>query len=65
MNKNQIAEQIDELYDKIEDVVGDTDLMEGKDMPLEMVRALNILNNEKALLWAMLGIRRDQNHIKQ
>lgn len=38
--------QIDELYNKIEDVVGDTDLMEGKDMPLEMVRALNILNNE-------------------
>ena len=38
--------QVDEMYSNIENEVGDVNLLEKKDMPLEMVRNLNILNND-------------------
>ena len=34
------------MYSNIENEVGDVNLLEKKDMPLEMVRNLNILNND-------------------
>ncbi len=38
--------RLDEIYEDIEDVINEVEMIEGKDMPLEMVRGLNILNND-------------------